>query len=52
MNDFFQKDIISVRDLDKAKFEKIFSATDKIIKIDPSERRELGRGKNTRVSVF
>lgn len=45
MNDFYQKDIISVRDFDKTKFEKIFAATDKIIKMDPNERRELGRGK-------
>jgi aspartate carbamoyltransferase catalytic subunit len=45
MNDFYQKDIISVRDLDKTKFEKIFAATDKIIQMDSNERRELGRGK-------
>jgi aspartate carbamoyltransferase catalytic subunit len=45
MNDFYQKDIISVKDLDKAKFEKIFSATDKIITMDQNQRRELGRGK-------
>jgi aspartate carbamoyltransferase catalytic subunit len=45
MSDFYQKDIISVRDFDKAKFEAVFSATDKIIKMDPNQRRELGRGK-------
>ncbi|MGQ0605378.1 MAG: aspartate carbamoyltransferase [Candidatus Nitrosotenuis sp.] len=45
MNDFFQKDIISVREFDKAKFESVFSATDKIIKMDPNQRREIGRGK-------
>lgn len=45
MSDFYQKDIISVRDLDKDKFEKIFAATDKIIKMDPNHRREIGRGK-------
>lgn len=45
MNDFYQKDVISVREFDKAKFEKIFSATDNIIKMDPNQRRELGRGK-------
>jgi aspartate carbamoyltransferase catalytic subunit len=45
MNDFYQKDIISVKDLDKTKFEKIFTATDRIIQMDPNERRELGRGK-------
>lgn len=45
MNEFFQKDIISVRDFDKQKLETIFDATNKIIKINPNERREIGRGK-------
>lgn len=44
-NSFFQKDIVSVRDFDKQKFETIFDATDKIIKMSPNERRELARGK-------
>ena len=30
-NSFFQKDIVSIRDFDKKKFEEIFGATDKII---------------------
>lgn len=45
MNEFYDRDVISVKDLDKPKFEKIFAATDKIIKMDPNERRELARGK-------
>ena len=45
MSDFYQNDIISVRDFDQAKFETVFSATDKIIKMDPTQRRELCRGK-------
>jgi aspartate carbamoyltransferase catalytic subunit len=44
-NTFFQKDIVSVRDFDKKKFEEVFQATDKIIDMNPNERRELGRGK-------
>ncbi len=44
-NSFFQKDIVSIRDFDKKKFETIFEATDKIIRMDPTERRELARGK-------
>jgi aspartate carbamoyltransferase catalytic subunit len=44
-NTFFQKDIISVRDFDKQKFEEVFQATDKIIGMNPNERRELARGK-------
>ncbi len=44
-NFFFQKDIVSIRDFDKQKFETVFEATDKIIKLNPNERRELARGK-------
>ena len=44
-NSFFQKDIVSIRDFDKKKFEEIFGATDKIINMNPIERRELARGK-------
>jgi aspartate carbamoyltransferase catalytic subunit len=45
LNEFYDKDVISVKDLDKSKFEKIFAATDKIMQMDPNERRELARGK-------
>jgi len=31
MNEFYEKNIISVRDLDKQKLELIFDATDKIM---------------------
>ena len=44
MNEFFQKDIISIRDLDKSKLEKIFESTEKIINLSPNERREICRG--------
>ena len=44
MNEFFQKDIISIRDLDKSKLEKIFESTEKIINLSPKERREIARG--------
>lgn len=44
-NFFFQKDIISIRDFDREKFDTIFNATDKIIAMSPHERRELARGK-------
>lgn len=45
MNNFFQKDIISIRDLDKQKLETIFEATNKIIKMDSNQHREIARGK-------
>ncbi len=44
-NTFFQKDIVSVRDFDKQKFEEVFQATDKIIGMNSNDRRELARGK-------
>lgn len=46
MNEFFQKDLISIKDLDKGKLEQIFAATEKIIKLSPIERREICKGKN------
>ena len=45
MNEFFQKNIISIKDLDKSKLEVIFSATDKIMRLEPNQIREIGRGK-------
>ena len=45
MNEFYQKDIISIKDFDKEKLEKIFTSTDKIMKLNPEERREICKGK-------
>ena len=45
MNEFYQKDIISIKDFDKEKLEKIFASTDKIMKLNPAERREICKGK-------
>lgn len=44
MNEFYQKDIISIKDYSKEQLEKIFVATDKIIKMEPSQRREISKG--------
>jgi aspartate carbamoyltransferase catalytic subunit len=45
MNQFYQKDIISIKDFDKDKLEKVFAATDKIMNLSPTERREICKGK-------
>ena len=45
MNGFFQKDVISIRDLGKENLDSIFSATENIIGLDPNQRREIARGK-------
>lgn len=45
MNHFFNKDIISIKDYGREKLETIFEHTEKIIKLDPSQRREICKGK-------
>ena len=44
MNEFFGKNIISVRDLDQQKLELIFDATNKIIDMSQDKRSEIARG--------
>lgn len=51
MNEFYQKDIISIKDFGKEQLEKIFTATDKIMQLDPSDRREICKG-NTLAYLF
>ena len=45
MNEFYQKDIISIKDYSKEQLEKIFTFTDKIMQLDPIQRREICKGK-------
>ena len=45
MNEFYRKDILSIKDLPKEQLEKIFTSTDKIMQLDPSDRREICKGK-------
>ena len=45
MNEFYQKDIISIKDYTKEQLEKIFTSTDKIMQLDPIQRREICKGK-------
>ncbi|WP_428325981.1 aspartate carbamoyltransferase [Nitrosopumilus sp.] len=45
MNEFYQKDIISIKDFSKEQLEKIFTSTDKIMQLNPSDRREICKGK-------
>jgi len=45
MNEFYQKDIISIKDFNKEQLEKIFVSTDKIMQLNPSDRREICKGK-------
>jgi len=45
MNEFYQKDIISIKDYSKEQLEKIFTSTDKIIQLDSSQRQEICKGK-------
>ena len=45
MNEFYQKDIISIKDYTKEQLEKIFTSTDKIMQLDPFQRQEICKGK-------
>ncbi|MBT8242194.1 MAG: aspartate carbamoyltransferase [Nitrosopumilus sp.] len=45
MNQFYQKDIISIKDYTKDQLEAIFTSTDKIMQLNPSDRREICKGK-------
>lgn len=45
MNDFYNKDIISIKDYSRDQFEKIFDYTEKIMNLDLSSRREICKGK-------
>ena len=45
MNEFYQKDVISIKDFNKEKLEKIFASTDKIIQLNSADRREICKGK-------
>ncbi len=43
MNEFYQKDIISIKDLTRQQLETIFDFTDKIIKMEPTARQAICR---------
>ena len=45
MNEFYQKDIISIKDYTKEQLEKIFTSTDKIMQLNSLQRREICKGK-------
>ena len=45
MNEFYQKDIISIKDFTKDQLEKIFSSTEKIMQLNLPDRREICKGK-------
>ncbi|QLH03603.1 aspartate carbamoyltransferase [Nitrosopumilus cobalaminigenes] len=44
MNEFYQKDILSIKDYTKEQLESIFASTDKIMQLNPSDRREICKG--------
>ena len=45
MNEFYQNDIISIKDFNKEQLEKIFASTNKIMQLSSSDRREICKGK-------
>lgn len=45
MNEFYNRDLISIKDLDRGQLEKIFAATEKTMKLGSDARLGLCRGK-------
>ena len=45
MNEFYGKDIISIKDFTRGQLEEVFGATDRLMRLEPSVRREICRGK-------
>lgn len=45
MNGFYGKDIISIKDFTREQLEEIFVATDRLMGLEPSVRREICRGR-------
>ena len=45
MNRFYQRDIISIKDLNRDQLGEIFAHTDKIMGLSPAQRREICKGK-------
>src|SRR5215218_309187 len=44
-NPFFERDIVSIKDFTKDDLEVVFDATDKVSRLKPSQRGELGKGR-------
>ncbi|RNJ77414.1 MAG: aspartate carbamoyltransferase, partial [Nitrosopumilus sp. D6] len=44
MGRFYKKSVISIKDLDKQSLEEIFTATEKMIRMSPAERRNVCKG--------
>lgn len=44
-NPFFDKDIVSIKDFTKDDLEFVFDATDRVSRLRPGERGELGKGR-------
>ena len=44
-NPFYDRDIVSVKDFTKSDLEFVFSATERLSRLTPAERSELGKGR-------
>jgi aspartate carbamoyltransferase catalytic subunit len=44
-NPFYDRDIVSIKDFTKEDLQAVFDATDKVSKLKPSQRGELGKGR-------
>ena len=44
-NNFYNRDIVSIKDINKQDLELVFSYTDKLRSLKPNEKSELGKGR-------
>lgn len=44
MSEFYQRDIISIKDFSRSQLEEIFAATDRLMRADPARRRQICQG--------
>lgn len=45
MNEFYNRDIVSIKDFERSQLEAVFAATDRVMALPPERRRDLCRGR-------
>lgn len=45
MNEFYNRDIVSIKDFERSQLEAVFAATDHVMALPPERRRDLCRGR-------
>lgn len=45
MNEFYNRDIVSIKDFERSQLDAVFAATDRVMALPPERRRDLCRGR-------